>query len=69
MQALGNFINGGFVAPSGKALVSRNPAADGAVVFETANMGSAGVVRGREKLIECAGVDVGSTGSRAPAAA
>ncbi|HET7506208.1 MAG TPA: aldehyde dehydrogenase family protein, partial [Kofleriaceae bacterium] len=35
MQALGNFINGAFVAPSGKALVSRNPAADGAVVFET----------------------------------
>jgi RHH-type proline utilization regulon transcriptional repressor/proline dehydrogenase/delta 1-pyrroline-5-carboxylate dehydrogenase len=35
VQALGNFINGGFVAPSGKALVSRNPAADGAVVFET----------------------------------
>jgi RHH-type transcriptional regulator, proline utilization regulon repressor / proline dehydrogenase / delta 1-pyrroline-5-carboxylate dehydrogenase len=35
VQALGNFINGAFVAPSGKALVSRNPAADGAVVFET----------------------------------
>ena len=35
MQALGNFVNGAFVAPSGKALVSRNPAADGAVVFET----------------------------------
>ena len=35
MQALGNFINGTFVSPSGKALVSRNPAADGAVVFET----------------------------------
>ena len=35
MQALGNFINGAFVAPSGQALVSRNPAADGAVVFET----------------------------------
>ena len=35
MQALGNFIGGAFVAPSGKALVSRNPAADGAVVFET----------------------------------
>ena len=34
-QALGNFINGAFVAPSGEALVSRNPAADGAVVFET----------------------------------
>ena len=35
MQALGNFIGGAFVPPSGKALVSRNPAADGAVVFET----------------------------------
>ena len=35
MQALGNFIGGAFVAPSGTALVSRNPAADGAVVFET----------------------------------
>ncbi len=35
MQALGNFIGGVFVAPSGAALVSRNPAADGAVVFET----------------------------------
>ena len=35
VQALGNFIGGAFVAPSGKALVSRNPAADGAVVFET----------------------------------
>ncbi|HEY4056455.1 MAG TPA: aldehyde dehydrogenase family protein [Kofleriaceae bacterium] len=35
MQALGNFIGGSFIAPSGKALVSRNPAADGAVVFET----------------------------------
>ncbi len=35
MQALGNFIGGQFVAPSGKSLVSRNPAADGAVVFET----------------------------------
>ena len=35
MQPLGNFIGGAFVAPSGKALVSRNPAADGAVVFET----------------------------------
>jgi acyl-CoA reductase-like NAD-dependent aldehyde dehydrogenase len=34
-QALGNFINGAFVAPAGEALVSRNPAADGAVVFET----------------------------------
>ena len=35
MQPLGNFIGGAFVAPSGKALVSRNPAADHAVVFET----------------------------------
>ncbi|MEO6772974.1 MAG: aldehyde dehydrogenase family protein [Kofleriaceae bacterium] len=35
MQALGNFIGGQFIAPSGQALVSRNPAADGAVVFET----------------------------------
>jgi succinylglutamic semialdehyde dehydrogenase len=35
VQALGNFIGGAFVAPSGTALVSRNPAADGAVVFET----------------------------------
>ena len=35
MQALGNFIGGAFVPPSGSALVSRNPAADGAVVFET----------------------------------
>jgi len=35
VQALGNFIGGQFVAPAGKALVSRNPAADGAVVFET----------------------------------
>jgi acyl-CoA reductase-like NAD-dependent aldehyde dehydrogenase/GNAT superfamily N-acetyltransferase len=35
VQALGNFISGGFVAPSGTAVVSRNPAADGAVVFET----------------------------------
>nr|MBA3499437.1 aldehyde dehydrogenase family protein [Deltaproteobacteria bacterium] len=35
MQALGNFIGGAFVAPSGQALVSKNPAADGAVVFET----------------------------------
>ncbi|HSD87435.1 MAG TPA: aldehyde dehydrogenase family protein [Kofleriaceae bacterium] len=35
MQALGNYIGGEFVAPSGTALVSRNPAADGAVVFET----------------------------------
>lgn len=36
MQALGNFIAGQFVPPTGKALVSRNPAADGAVVLETA---------------------------------
>ncbi|HEU4614487.1 MAG TPA: aldehyde dehydrogenase family protein, partial [Kofleriaceae bacterium] len=35
MQALGNYVGGAFVAPSGTALVSRNPAADGAVVFET----------------------------------
>lgn len=35
MQALGNYIGGAFVPPSGTALVSRNPAADGAVVFET----------------------------------
>jgi acyl-CoA reductase-like NAD-dependent aldehyde dehydrogenase/4-aminobutyrate aminotransferase-like enzyme len=35
VQSLGNFIGGQFVAPSGKPLVSRNPAADGAVVFET----------------------------------
>ena len=35
MQALGNFIGGAFVPPSGSALISRNPAADGAVVFET----------------------------------
>lgn len=35
MQALGNYINGAFVPPSDEALVSRNAAADGAVVFET----------------------------------
>jgi RHH-type proline utilization regulon transcriptional repressor/proline dehydrogenase/delta 1-pyrroline-5-carboxylate dehydrogenase len=35
VQALGNFIGGAFVSPSGTAVVSRNPAADGAVVFET----------------------------------
>ena len=35
VQPLGNFIGGAFVSPSGKALVSKNPAADGAVVFET----------------------------------
>src|SRR5678810_839787 len=34
VQALGNYIGGAFVPPSGTALVSRNPAADGAVVFE-----------------------------------
>jgi hypothetical protein len=34
-EPLGNLINGAFVAPAGKTLVSRNPAADGAVVFET----------------------------------
>ncbi|HWU91271.1 MAG TPA: aldehyde dehydrogenase family protein, partial [Kofleriaceae bacterium] len=36
MQARGNFIGGAFVPSSGKALISRNPAADGAVVLETA---------------------------------
>ncbi len=36
MQALGNFIGGTFVLPSGKALISRNPARDSAVVLETA---------------------------------
>jgi acyl-CoA reductase-like NAD-dependent aldehyde dehydrogenase/4-aminobutyrate aminotransferase-like enzyme len=35
VRARGNFIAGAFVAPSGQALVSRNPAADHAVVFET----------------------------------
>jgi RHH-type proline utilization regulon transcriptional repressor/proline dehydrogenase/delta 1-pyrroline-5-carboxylate dehydrogenase len=35
VQALGNLIGGTFVPPSGKALISRNPAADGAVVLET----------------------------------
>jgi RHH-type transcriptional regulator, proline utilization regulon repressor / proline dehydrogenase / delta 1-pyrroline-5-carboxylate dehydrogenase len=35
VQALGNFIGGVFVPPSGAALISHNPAADGAVVFET----------------------------------
>jgi acyl-CoA reductase-like NAD-dependent aldehyde dehydrogenase/4-aminobutyrate aminotransferase-like enzyme/GNAT superfamily N-acetyltransferase len=35
VQALGNFIGGAFVAPSGTPLVSRDPAADGKVVFET----------------------------------
>jgi acyl-CoA reductase-like NAD-dependent aldehyde dehydrogenase/4-aminobutyrate aminotransferase-like enzyme/ribosomal protein S18 acetylase RimI-like enzyme len=41
VQALGNFINGAFIAPSGQALVSRNPAADGAVVFETGTSAAA----------------------------
>ena len=35
MQSLGNFIGGQFVPPSGRALISRNPAADNAVVLET----------------------------------
>ncbi len=38
MQALGNYINGAFVVPTGATahpLQSRNPAADSAVVFET----------------------------------
>ena len=35
MRALGNFIDGAFVPPTGQALISRNPAADHAVVFET----------------------------------
>ncbi|HUS32521.1 MAG TPA: aldehyde dehydrogenase family protein [Kofleriaceae bacterium] len=35
MKSLGNYIGGAFVPPSGTALVSKNPAADGAVVFET----------------------------------
>ena len=35
MRARGNFIDGAFVAPTGEALISRNPAADHAVVFET----------------------------------
>src|SRR5262245_11352393 len=35
VNPLGNFIGGAFVSPSGPALVSRDPAADGAVVFET----------------------------------
>jgi acyl-CoA reductase-like NAD-dependent aldehyde dehydrogenase/4-aminobutyrate aminotransferase-like enzyme/GNAT superfamily N-acetyltransferase len=41
VQALGNYIGGVFVPPSGNALVSRNPAADGAVVFETGFTASA----------------------------
>ena len=36
VNALGNFIGGVFVPPSGVAVRSHNPAADGAVVFETA---------------------------------
>ncbi|MEZ4404229.1 MAG: aldehyde dehydrogenase family protein [Kofleriaceae bacterium] len=36
MHALGNLIGGAFVPPSGTPLASHNPAADGAVVFETA---------------------------------
>jgi acyl-CoA reductase-like NAD-dependent aldehyde dehydrogenase/4-aminobutyrate aminotransferase-like enzyme/GNAT superfamily N-acetyltransferase len=36
VQSLGNYVNGAFVPPSGEALVSHDPAADGAVVFETA---------------------------------
>jgi acyl-CoA reductase-like NAD-dependent aldehyde dehydrogenase len=36
MEALGDYINGRFVAPpAGEALVSRNPAREGAVVLET----------------------------------
>jgi acyl-CoA reductase-like NAD-dependent aldehyde dehydrogenase len=35
VQALGNYIGGEFVSPSGTALVSRNPATEGSVVFET----------------------------------
>ena len=35
MRALGNYIGGAWISPSGTALLSRNPAADGAVVFET----------------------------------
>ncbi len=36
MQALGDFIDGSFVAPTGVTLTSTNPAKAGAVVFETA---------------------------------
>ncbi len=36
VQALGNYVHGAFVPPTGEVLVSRNPAADGVVVFETA---------------------------------
>jgi RHH-type proline utilization regulon transcriptional repressor/proline dehydrogenase/delta 1-pyrroline-5-carboxylate dehydrogenase len=35
VRARGNFIDGAFIPPTGQALVSRNPAADHAVVFET----------------------------------
>jgi succinylglutamic semialdehyde dehydrogenase len=35
VQALGNYIDGAFVAPAGAPLISRNPAAEGAVVLET----------------------------------
>ncbi|HTJ43316.1 MAG TPA: aldehyde dehydrogenase family protein [Kofleriaceae bacterium] len=35
MLARGNFIGGAWISPQGQALISRNPAADGAVVFET----------------------------------
>ncbi|MCA9674511.1 MAG: aldehyde dehydrogenase family protein, partial [Myxococcales bacterium] len=35
MQPLGDYIDGAFVSPTGQPLVSRNPAADGAVVLET----------------------------------
>jgi len=41
VQPLGNYVGGRFVSPSGAALVSRNPAADGAVVFETGFSASA----------------------------
>ncbi len=36
MKALGDYINGSFHGPAGHALVSRNPARDGAPVLETA---------------------------------
>jgi RHH-type transcriptional regulator, proline utilization regulon repressor / proline dehydrogenase / delta 1-pyrroline-5-carboxylate dehydrogenase len=35
VQPLGNYIDGAFVPPTGQPLVSRNPAAEGAVVLET----------------------------------
>src|ERR1041385_8294041 len=41
VQSLGNYIGGAYVPPSGTALISRNPAADGAVVFETGFTASA----------------------------